>query len=64
MTINNLSLNAPFMAMNGSTVHAMIAEPVEQSEAPQQLNVRLVFTTNAASRTIYVYKAIKREITF
>lgn len=64
MTLNNLSLNAPFVAMNGSTVHAMIAEPVEQSEAPQQLNLRLVFTTNAASRTIYVYKAIKREITF
>jgi hypothetical protein len=63
-TINNLSLNAPFMAMNGSTVHAMIAEPVEQSEAPQQLSVRIVFTTNAASRTIYVYKAIRREITF
>jgi hypothetical protein len=64
MTINNLSLNSTFMAMNGSTVHAMIAEPVEQSEAPQQLNLRLVFTANAASRTIYVYKAIKREITF
>lgn len=64
MSINNLSLNSSFMAMNGSTVHAIIAEPVEQSEAQQQLNVRIVFTTNAASRTIYVYKAIRREITF
>lgn len=64
IVLNNLSLNAPFVAMNGSTVHAMISEPVPQSEQPQQLNLRLVFTTNAGDRTIYVYKAIKRQITF
>jgi len=62
--LNNLSLNASFLAMNGSTVHAMISEPVPQSEQPQQLNLRLVFTTNASDRSIYVYKAIKRQISF
>ena len=62
--LNNLSLNAPFVAMNGSTVHAMISEPVPQSEQPQQLNLRLVFTTNATDRSIYVYKAVRRQITF
>jgi hypothetical protein len=64
ITLNNLSLNAPFVAMNGSTVHAMISEPVPQSEQQQQLNLRLVFTTNAGDRSIYVYKAIKRQISF
>lgn len=64
ISLNNLSPNASFMAMNGSTVHAMISEPVPQSEQPQQLNLRLVFTTNVSDRSIYVYKAIKRQITF
>ena len=64
MVINNLSLNAPFVAMNGNTVHAMISEPVPQSEQQQQLNVKLVFTTNATDRTIYVYKAVRSQLTF
>lgn len=64
LPIENLVQNQTWLRHDGVSCHAMIAEPVPLSEQPQQLAVRLNFTTNAASRTIYVYKAIMREFAF
>lgn len=61
MPIENLVSNAVWMSHDGITAHAMIAEPVAPSEQPQQLAVRLNFTVNGSSRTIYVYKAVMKE---
>lgn len=63
MPIENLVQNQTWLRHDGVSCHAMIAEPVPLSEQQQQLAVRLNFTTNTASRTIYVYKAIMREVT-
>jgi hypothetical protein len=64
MMLNNLSPKASFVATNAGTCHAMISEPVPQSEQEQQLSVSLTFTANASDRTIYVYKAIKKQLSF
>ena len=61
MPIENLVSNAIWMSHDGITAHAMIAEPVAPSEEPQQLAVRLNFTVNGSSRTIYVYKAVMKQ---
>ena len=63
MPLENLVQNQTWLRHDGVSCHAMIAEPVPLSEQPQQLAVRLNFSTNAASRTIYVYKAVMRELT-
>jgi hypothetical protein len=63
MSLKNLSPVAHMMAKNGVTAHAMISEPVEMKQMPQQLNLRMTFNVNASDRTIYVYKAIMSQIT-
>lgn len=63
LTMENLVQNQTWMSHDGTTCHAMVAEPVEFSQQPQQLAVRLNFNVNANSRTIYVYKAVLREFT-
>ena len=64
MKLDNLSPKASFVATSAGICHAMISEPVPQSEQEQQLAVNLVFTANPADRSIYVYKAIKKQLTF
>jgi hypothetical protein len=63
MSLKNLSPVAHMMAKNGITAHAMISEPVEMKTVPQQLNLRMTFNVNASDRTIYVYKAVMKQIT-
>jgi len=64
MVPENLVQNQCWMSHDGVSTHAMIAEPVPNSEQPQQLVIRLNFTTNTSSRTIYVYKACLRQVAF
>jgi len=61
--MENLVQNQTWIVHDGVACHAMCAEPVEFSQQPQQLAVRLNFDVNANSRTIYVYKACIREFT-
>lgn len=61
--LKNLSPNATMMAKNGVCTHAIIAEPVEVKQVPQQLNLRMTFNTNTSDRTIYVWKAIMSQVT-
>lgn len=63
LTMENLVQNQIWMSHDGVACHAMVAEPVQFSQQPQQLAVRLNFDVNANSRTIYVYKAVLREFT-
>jgi hypothetical protein len=64
MPLENLVQNQCWMSHDGVSTHAMIAEPVPVSEQPQQLVIRLNFDTNTSSRTIYVYKAVARAVSF
>jgi hypothetical protein len=61
LPIENLVQNQTWISHDGVSTHAMIAEPVPLSEMPQQLAVRLNFTTNVNARTIYIYKAVLKE---
>ena len=62
MSFKNLSNVAHFLAKNGVCGHAIIAEPVALKPQPQQLNLRMTFDVNATDRTIYVYKAIMKQV--
>jgi len=62
MAFKNLSPVAHFMAKNGVCGHAMIAEPVALKPQQQQLNLRMTFDVNATDRTIYVFKAVMKQV--
>ena len=62
MRLDNLVQAQPWMKHDGISCHAMCAEPVPPAGVPQQLQVRITFETNTASRTIYVYKAVPQQV--
>jgi hypothetical protein len=62
LPIENFVQNQTWMSHDGVSCHAMISEPVPLSNQPQQLALRLNFTTNTSARTIYVYKAVLKTV--
>ena len=62
LPLENLVQNQTWMSHDGITCHAMVSEPVPLSNQPQQLALRLNFTTNTSARTIYVYKAVLKTV--